>query len=31
MRKHISMALTTVCFVVGLYAGDWARTKYTSR
>jgi hypothetical protein len=28
MRKHITMAITTVCFVVGLYAGDWARKNF---
>ncbi len=31
MRKHITMAITTVCFVVGLYAGDRARTTYLRR
>jgi len=31
MRKHITAAITTVCFVIGLYAGDWARTKYITR
>ena len=31
MRKHIVAAITTVCFVIGLYAGDAARTKFISR
>jgi hypothetical protein len=31
MRKHITAVITTVCFVIGLYAGDKARTLYTSR
>jgi len=31
MRKHITVAITTVCFVIGLYTGDWARNKYTTR
>jgi hypothetical protein len=31
MRKHITAAITTVCFVIGLYAGDWARNKYITR
>jgi hypothetical protein len=31
MRKHINVAITTVCFVIGLYAGDAARTKYITR
>jgi hypothetical protein len=31
MRKHLTVAFTTVCFVIGLYAGDKARTIYSSR
>jgi len=31
MRKHIGMAITTVCFLVGLYTGDWARNSYLKR
>ena len=31
MRKHIQVAITTVCFVVGLYTGDWARNKFIAR
>jgi hypothetical protein len=31
MRKHITMLITTVCFIIGLYAGDAARTKYITR
>lgn len=31
MRKHITMAITTVCFVIGLYAGDTARNKFITR
>lgn len=31
MRKHITVAFTTVCFVIGIYAGDKARTLYSSR
>lgn len=31
MRKHLTAAITTVCFVIGLYAGDWARNKYITR
>ena len=29
--KAISMVFTTICFVIGLIAGDRARTLYTSR
>lgn len=28
MRKHIIAGITTIFFVVGLYAGDWARETY---
>lgn len=31
MRKHITMAITTVCFVIGLYIGDTARNKLIER
>jgi hypothetical protein len=31
MRKHITAAITTVCFIIGLYVGDAARTKYMTR
>ena len=31
MRKHISVAITTVCFVIGLYTGSWARTRFANR
>jgi hypothetical protein len=31
MRKHITVLFTTVCFVIGLYAGDTARTKILAR
>jgi hypothetical protein len=31
MRKHLTVAFTTVCFVIGLYVGDAARTKYITR
>lgn len=31
MRKHITVAFTTICFVIGIYAGDKARTLYISR
>ena len=31
MRKHITMAITTVCFVIGLYIGDTARNKIIAR
>ena len=31
MRKHITVAFTTICFVIGIYAGDRARTIYSSR
>jgi len=31
MRKHIAMAITTVCFVIGLYAGDKARSTFMKR
>jgi hypothetical protein len=31
MRKHITMAITTVCFVIGLYVGDTARNKIIAR
>jgi len=27
MRKHLTVIFTTVCFVIGLYAGDAARTN----
>lgn len=30
MRKHLNVAITTVCFVIGIYFGDWARTKIKS-
>jgi uncharacterized protein YneF (UPF0154 family) len=31
MRKHIAVIITTVCFVIGLYAGDFARNQYINR
>jgi hypothetical protein len=31
MRKHITMAITTVCFVIGLYIGDSARNRIIAR
>lgn len=31
MRKHLAMVFTTVCFVIGLYAGDKARTTFMKR
>jgi hypothetical protein len=31
MRKHVTMLITTVCFIIGLYAGDAARNKYITR
>lgn len=31
MRKHITAFITTVCFVIGLYVGDWARNKYITK
>lgn len=31
MHKHIKMLVSTVCFVIGLYAGDKARTIITNR
>ncbi len=31
MRKHISFAITTVCFIAGLYAGDKARALVKGR
>jgi hypothetical protein len=31
MRKHITVAITTVCFVIGLYAGDKARSVFMKR
>ena len=31
MRKHLTVIFTTMCFVIGLYAGDTARTKYLAR
>jgi hypothetical protein len=31
MRKHLAMAITTVCFVIGLYTGDKARSVFMKR
>lgn len=31
MHKHIKVAVTTVCFVIGLYIGDTARSKIIAR
>jgi hypothetical protein len=31
MRKHLAIAFTTVCFIVGLYTGDKARSIYLKR
>lgn len=31
MRKHLTVIFTTICFVIGIYAGDRARTIYSSR
>ena len=31
MHKHINMLITTVCFIIGLYAGDFARNQYLNR
>jgi len=31
MRKHLTVLFTTVCFVIGMYIGDSARTKYLAR
>ena len=31
MRKHLTVAFTTVCFVIGIYTGDKARSLYLKR
>jgi hypothetical protein len=31
MRKHLTVAFTTVCFVIGIYAGDKARSVLMKR
>ncbi len=31
MRKHISVIITTACFAVGMYLGDYARTLVKGR
>jgi hypothetical protein len=31
MRKHINIFITTVCFLIGIYAGDFARNQYINR
>jgi hypothetical protein len=31
MRKHLTVAFTTVCFVIGIYAGDKARSVFMKR
>jgi hypothetical protein len=31
MRKHITVAITTVCFVIGLYGGNALRKLVRSK
>lgn len=31
MRKHVNVLITAICFVIGLYAGDFARNQYLNR